>query len=177
MGVLFSSNPFPVQFADVGDLEKWELLETITPTATGSISTTALAARDHYKIVIKNMVSSAAADSFRVGINTVVTNDYQVLRINNVTVELVTAQANWHISTLKSTHPTYAILYIDGKTPNVANARFMMMAQVTNNTTAGQIKGLAGELFSAADTQLTSIEFTTSTGSMTGIIEIYGVND
>jgi len=145
-----------------------KLLETLTPTADSTITTSTLEAFDEYEV--EAILEGNTYTSLRMQINGLTTSIYRSLFF-------------WGTTTTDSTN-TYVILgdcHTGSKTklkmsiPGVAGSDGSINAQIQ----CGEVAYKRGISFKAdigsSGEQITTLNFLTSTGNITGTIKIYGV--
>lgn len=165
-----------VIFSKLGsDLEGWELLETLNPSAVNTITTTGtIQVCAFYKVVFKEVFGSAVQE-FRLRLNADAGNNYDGIYIQGAGL---VEDINNTMITLCSMRPTEipvtGEVLIEGKTQAVANGELSIL----NNSAGGingAIIGLRGMWAGGNATQVTSINFSAN-NNFTGTIEVYGRN-
>lgn len=174
MGVTISTaSPLPDDVSIQSYNGSWRiknkvLLETLTPSAVGTITSSALSAYDFY--IIEGSVVGNGIEQIYLRINGLTTNIYNDAFITDTTISNSVNQAKAFI-TYVDTNPNLLKILITGK----ANAAGYICSR-NDSVYAGGIKAGVGMYINAgANTQISTLNLYCATKTFTGTIKIYGV--
>lgn len=175
MGITISSNPFPVTYEDLGDVEKWALIETLSPSGVASISSTGtLKVYDEYKIIISDLLL-AENGYINLSMNSDSGNNYQIFYFDTTTLTYAGSQSSIKLMYGGTLHPINIEIVMNGKTPAVASG--CITANIVASGSFNHIQGLGGVWIGGNATQLTSISIVASgTTISSGKVQIFGRN-
>lgn len=151
-------------------LKPWKLLETLSPSAVSSIGTGALAAYDEYLVVWKDIVPNTGGPDLNVRFNSDNTAANYERTYYNGTTGFSNATAGIQLERLATDFRAIGEAIISGKTGAVASGRLGVHILANNPDSAGMWGAWTG----GNAVQITSMQFSTTSGTITGTIKVYG---
>lgn len=153
--------------------EGWNYITKMTPSAAASVTSSTLTAYDEYMIRTTNLVMSAGA-YIQGQLNGDTGNNYRQTYLFTAAVQDQSSQPNFAIGGASTTDPASFIIQLTGKSPAVASGK---VTGVINACYIGSpLAGLSFTWTAGNAVQVTTITLLTSTGTMTGTIEVFGRN-
>ena len=166
-----------VTYAKLGDVHKWELLETLEPSGVTTITSTGtLTAYTRYKVIFYLTTPEATnVENVSIRFNADATAIYSNQYIAGTTVTNVQNTNQIRVSTMFDRYPAIGNIEFNGVSPAHANGEIQVTG--SGSTSAGATyshKFMAGEYTIGNAQQITSITMISDQDGMTGTIQIYG---
>jgi hypothetical protein len=161
MSILISSNPFPVNFSDLGDdLEKWGLLETLEFTNVAQVDSS-VDLSDYKRFRIVGNITYPSGNDLSLRMNDLDTTIYSYRSVLSTTWSIQSSARQIQILTTAKvldivvTNPDDSIAYVGPNNGGYSNR---------------QMIGGNGSLGSA----ISKFNFLNASGTISGTIKIYG---
>jgi len=150
----------------------WTFIETLSPSASSGITSSTLPVYDEYLVIVDKLESSAATADLNFRLNADTGNNYGYQGFTTTAIAYDTGQSSIKLTGMNNVGYAAVQLFIQGLTHN--DAVGLLGVIVSSSSLGTGFRGCAGYWAGGNATQVASLTFFPSTGTITGQIQIFG---